>query len=54
MNLKNRETPPELPAEEFKTERRQERIEDGIWIPGIFDEYKNEVAVAASTKLIKK
>jgi hypothetical protein len=54
MNLKNRETPPELPAEEFKTERRQERIEDGIWIPGIFDEYKNEVAVAASTKLIKR
>jgi copper oxidase (laccase) domain-containing protein len=31
-----------------------ERIEDGVWRPGILDEYENEVAVAASTKLLKR
>ena len=31
-----------------------ERVEGGVWVPGIFDQYKDQVAVGASTKLLKR
>ena len=34
--------------------KNKERIENGIWRPGIFDQCENEVAAAASTKLLKQ
>ena len=31
-----------------------ERIEGGVWVPGIFDQYKDKVGVGASTKFLKR
>jgi copper oxidase (laccase) domain-containing protein len=43
--------PPEVVKE---LNEGKERIEGGIWEPGIFDEYEDEVAAAASTKLLRR
>lgn len=34
--------------------KKRERIENGIWMPGILDQYSTHVAVAASTKTLRR
>ncbi len=45
----------EVPAENVaEANKGAERIENGIWRPGILDEYSDKVAAAASTKSLRR